>query len=399
MPLEIVIPRLGWSMEEGNFMGWLKKAGEAVKSGEPLFTLESEKAAQDIEATDSGILRIPRDGPKAGDVVKVGHVIGHLLTEPETSASEASFAKESPTGQELARESKTETELKTASSLSFALDKGKPKTAKSPAISPRARHRALVLGVNTSCIQGSGRAGRIVEADVLKRASTKTSSGVSTMRRMIAQRTSASFASTPHFYLRCEIDATALIRLREKLLPEVESAAGVRLTLTDLIIRAQALALRTFPVANAIWMDNNTITLPTCDVGLVVGLPDGLMIPIVRSPDNSNLVSVTKQRSELVASVRAGKLTHDALQGGATALSNLGNTRVDEFSAVIAPHQSSMLAVGRAVPRPYLLNGALTVRTTMRLCLSVDHRVLDGGPAAEYLGLIVQLLEAPDKLI
>ena len=133
-------------------------------------------------------------------------------------------------------------------------------------------------------------------------------------------------------------------------------------------------------------------------MGLVVGLPEGLMIPIVRSAATGDLGSLAKQRTSLVAAARAGKLSLGALQGGATSLSNLGNTRVDEFAAVIAPPQSTMLAVGRAAPRPYVFDGRLAVRSTLRLCLSVDHRVLDGAPAAEFLGLIVDLLDTPGKL-
>jgi pyruvate dehydrogenase E2 component (dihydrolipoamide acetyltransferase) len=187
--------------------------------------------------------------------------------------------------------------------------------------------------------------------------------------------------------------------LREDLLPEIESLAGVRLTLTDLILRAQARALRDFPTANTIWVDDNIVKLQSFDVGLVVGLIDGLMIPIVRSPDAADLGVLAKQRAALVELARSGKLAHEALQGGATSLSNLGNTRVDEFAAVIAAPQSSMLAVGRASLRPYAVNGKLALRTTLRLCLSVDHRVLDGGRAAEFLGRITELLEEPSKLV
>jgi len=399
MPIEITIPRLGWSMEEANFISWLKKEGETVKSGEPLFSMESEKAAQDIEAVDTGILRIPPTGPKAGDVVKVGQVIGYLHAKDEALENVTIGCNVSSVSELDARKVKLEAEANIIKQDSPAQNKDLSQTRKIPAISPRARRRAAELGVDPTRLIGSGRTGRIIEADVLKNHKPIAVSGLSSMRRTIAQRTAASFASAPHFYLRGELDATALIRLREDLLPEIESSAGVRLTLTDLILRAQALALKSFPAANAIWVNHDIIRLPKFDVGLVVGCVDGLMIPIVRSPDAGNLASVAKQRAALVESARANNLALEALQGGATALSNLGNSRVDEFAAVIARPHSSMLAVGRAAPRPYVLNGKPAVRTTMRLCLSVDHRVLDGGPAAEFLGLIVQLLEAPDKLV
>lgn len=218
------------------------------------------------------------------------------------------------------------------------------------------------------------------------------------MRRLIAQRTAESFATVPHFYLRTEVDATALLQLRERLLPDIERTTGVRLTLTDLILRAQARALRECPFANAIWQDNHIAPLAVCDVGLVVGLPDGLMIPIVRSADSAELAALVKQRAALVEDARAGRPDSNALQGGATSLSNLGNTCVDEFAAVIPLPHSSILAVGRAAPRPFVVQDQLVIRPTLKLCLSVDHRVMDGGPAAEFLGRIVAALEKPEIL-
>ena len=393
MPIEITIPRLGWSMDEGNFTAWIKKEGELVKAGEPLFTMESEKAAQDIEAADSGILKFLPDGPQAGDVIKVGQVIGHLLGADESATGSAA-------SQTAVLASVAVAEEAPAPSVAPVPTRAQPATqapAAAAPVTPRARRRAAELGVDTSRIRGSGKGGRIIEADVLKGAAT-ASSGLSVMRRAIARQTAESFSSAPHFYLRCEVDATALIRLREDLLPEIESGEGVRLTLTDFILRAQAMALKQFPSANGIWLNNDIIKVPGGDVGLVVGLPEGLMIPIVRSPATGDLGGLAKQRTSLVAAARAGTLSLEALQGGATSLSNLGNTRVDEFAAVIAPPQSTILAVGRAAPRPYVLDGRLAVRSTLRLCLSVDHRVLDGAPAAEFLGLIVDLLETPGKL-
>lgn len=392
MPIEITIPRLGWSMDEGNFTAWIKKEGELIKAGELLFTMESEKAAQDIEAVDSGILKLLPDSPQAGDVVKVGQVIGHLLGAEESATG--STASPTPVPASVAVVEKTP-----VSSVAPEPTRSQPTTqaagVKAP-VTPRARRRAAELGVDASRMQVSGTGGRIVEADVLKGAAA--SSGLSVMRRAIARQTAESFSSAPHFYLHCEVDATALVRLREDLLAEIESREGVRVTLTDFIIRAQAMALRHLPAANGIWLNDNIVKVPGGDVGLVVGLPEGLMIPIVRSPAKGDLGSLAKQRASLVAAARAGTLPLEALQGGATSLSNLGNTRVDEFAAVIPPPQSTILAVGRAAPRPYVHDGRLAVRSTLRLCLSVDHRVLDGAPAAEFLGLIVDLLETPSKL-
>ncbi len=254
-------------------------------------------------------------------------------------------------------------------------------------------------------VRGSGPNGRIIEADVQPAVRSRPAGAapavgtVSIMRRAIAQRTAESFATAPHFYLRAEVDANALVQLREHLLAPIEGEVGVRLTLTDLLLRALALALGESPQANCIWSDNTLVTLPTRDVGVVVGLPDGLLIPVIRHADQLTLSALAKRRAELVAAARAGQLPSQALEGGATSLSNLGNTRVDEFASVLPPSHSSILAVGRAALRPYVVHGQLAVRTTLKLCLSVDHRVLDGGPAAEFLGRIVDLIERPQLLV
>ena len=207
------------------------------------------------------------------------------------------------------------------------------------------------------------------------------------------------FAEIPHFYLRLEVDVTDLVRLREDMVSALERECGARITLTDFILRAQALALRDFPAANAVWRNDGVFTFSDSNVGLVVGTSEGLAIPIIRAAQHLSLVDIAGERERLVGAVRNGHLNTDPDAVAATSLSNLGPARVDEFSAIIAPCQSSMLAVGRAAPRPYVIGDRLEVRTTMRLCLSVDHRVLDGAPAADFLARIAGLLENPRSLV
>jgi pyruvate dehydrogenase E2 component (dihydrolipoamide acetyltransferase) len=397
MPIDITIPRLGWSMEEGTFIGWLKKDGDFVKTGEPLFTLEGEKAAQDVEAADTGVLRIPADAPPAGTVVQVGAVIGHFLDDNKISDPQPASPKST---EAQVPDEKSQSAVVMSSARIAPID-GKLKTDGN-AMSPRARRRATELGVDASQLKGSGRTGRIVEADVEKAAPpapTAVPAALSTMRRTIARRTSESFATVPHFYLRSEVDATALIELRKQLLPEIESAFGVKLTLTDLLLRAQAVALRDCPFANVIWNNNGLVAINRRDVGLVIGMPEGLMIPILRAVDEGSLGSLAEQRASLIETAKAGKLSSEAMEGGATSLSNLGNSLVDEFTAVLPLPHSTILAVGRAVPRPFSKDGWIGLRTTLKLSLSVDHRVLDGAPAGEYLGRIVELLETPEQLV
>lgn len=419
-PLPITVPRLGWSMDEGTFVGWLKKDGEPVKAGEPLFTLEGDKASQEVEATESGILRIPPEAPKAGDTVTVGALLGYLFNENERPQAAEDIPGSKPAGVRPSPGAGTPAMAPAfapaatpENPMVAAAEDGRTPSAGTPAghhrvergpagadvtISPRARRRAAELGLDYHRLQGSGRTGRIIEADVLAAVQETPAPSASTMRRMIAQRTAESFSRAPHFYLRTEVDATALLELRERLLPEIEHTIGVRLTLTDLLLRAQALALRDCPRANAIWQDDGIVRFDACDVGLVVGLDDGLRVPMVRGADRGGLSALVKQRALLVEAARAGQLTAEAMQGGATSLSNLGSGGADEFAAVISPPQSSILAVGRAAPRPFVVDGQLVVRTTLKLCLSVDHRVMDGGPAAKFLGRVVEMIQQPAGL-
>lgn len=404
MPVEITVPRLGWSMVEGTFLGWLKQEGETVRPGEPLFTLEGEKATQDIEAADPGILRLPPGAPHPGDLVQVGQVIGLLLAPDDGQPAPATSRDASPIAPAAA-----------AAAATVPLPAPAIPAPPAAPASPRARRRAAELGVDLAGLDGGGTSGRITEADVLRAARRPPAAApapaapgapaapaapvvTSTMRRLIAQRTAASFATIPHFYLRAEADATNLVRLREDLLPALEEATGLRVTLGDLLLRAQALALRDCPAANCVWADDALQPLAGLDVGLVVGLPDGLVIPVMRAAGAADLPSLVRQRAALVAAARAGRLEAGQMLGGATSLSNLGHSAVDEFAAVIAPGQSSMLAVGRARPRPFAYEGRLALRTTLKLCLSVDHRVLDGTPAAEFLGRIVERIENPVEL-
>lgn len=277
------------------------------------------------------------------------------------------------------------------------------------AASPRARRAMAALGIDPAAVQGSGPDGRIVEADVLRARPGSAPQGAQIqpvrgslatdrMRMAIARRTAESFATVPHFYLRAELDAMALLQARQDQLESVERNHGVRLTVTDFLLCALAKSLADCPWANSVWQDG-LVKLPTVDVGLMVALDNGLLAPMIRRADELSLVDLAKQRAHLVEAARTGKLPASALGGGAATLSNLGNTVVDEFAAIILPPQSSMLAAGRCALRPYVVDGRLVVRSTLKLCLSADHRVMDGLTAARFLGKIVERLEKPSQLL
>jgi len=263
-------------------------------------------------------------------------------------------------------------------------------------------------GVSAANVQGTGPNGRILEADVLRAAATPSfqaanrpmpAGAISSMRRAVAAKVAESFATVPHFYLRSAVDMTLLMQLREQNLVAIERSCGMRPSVTDFLLRAMALALRDCPQANRIWQNDSIVQLPTVDVGLVIQAGDGLMVPVIQDADRLGVMDMARQRVKLTEIVRSGKTPADLFHGGATSLTNLGKRRVDEFAAIISPPQSSMLAVGRLAERPAVHEGRLCLRQTMNLTLSIDHRVMDGVPAAEFLDRIVELLETPLLLL
>ncbi|MBN2021184.1 MAG: 2-oxo acid dehydrogenase subunit E2 [Pirellulales bacterium] len=274
-------------------------------------------------------------------------------------------------------------------------------------ISPRARRALRERGLDASSIRGTGPDGRIVEADVLRAAAlprptaaqAPPAGSISSMRRAVAAKVAESFATVPHFYLRSEADVTALVQLRAWVGEAIQRACGQRPSLTDFILRAMILALADCPQANRIWRNDAIVELPTIDVGLVVQLDDGLLVPILREADRLGMIELVQRRAAAVEAVRSGRASADLFAGGATSLSNLGKRRVDQFSPIISPPQSSMLATGRVAERPAAYQGRLCLRQTIHLTLAADHRVMDGVPAAAFLDRVVELLEEPSSLL
>lgn len=273
--------------------------------------------------------------------------------------------------------------------------------------SPRARRVMKELNIDPAIVHGTGPKGRIIEVDVrratevtnLAVAGTRPSGEISPMRRAVAAKVTESFATVPHFYLRSAVDVTALVQLREQVIQTIEQCCGRRPSLTDFLLRAIALALCRCPHANCIWQNDSILQLPSVDVGLVVQVDDGLMVPILHHADRLTLPELVCARESMIAALRSSKAPSDLFQGGATALTNLGRRRVDDFAPIISLPQSSMLAVGRVAERPAVFEGHLCLRQVLHLTLAVDHRVMDGVPAAEFLDRIAEFLEKPSLLL
>ena len=290
--------------------------------------------------------------------------------------------------------------------------------------SPLARRLAQELGVDLTQVIATGPGGRIVEDDVRRAAapslphpptptpphSPTPIEPLSGVRRVVAERMAHSFATAPHFYLSAEVEATALARMREGLLTKVEAAAGARLTVTDILLKVCAQALAEFPDVNVAWAEDaaggGIVRHAEVNVGLAVSvgqdaiLPhSGLVVPVLRGADKLTLGEIARRRSDLVGSARGGKLTLTDLEGGAFTLSNLGMYGVDEFHAILNPPQAAILAVGRIKDRPVAVAGAVVVRPTLHLSLSVDHRMLDGASGARFLERVAQLIQEPYLLL
>jgi len=396
MPINITLPRLGWSMEEGKFLAWLKQDGDLIKEGEPLFTLESDKAAQEVEAIDSGILHIAPDGPKPGDIIKVGHVLGYLLAEGE-SAPVAN-----------------QPEIKTRQ-LSEPLQSGENNLIHSPApilpptksrtetpASPRARRAAKTHRVELAALAPTGKGGRIRERDVLAAATSLSAFGtkrvpLTQMRRIIAARLMHSRQTTVPVTITGRCDATEILALRKQLKSMGEKAnLAVIPTINDILVKLTAAALRQHPMLAATWAEDHLLLPETTHVGIAVDSEAGLVVPVIRDVDSSTLTQIAAQSQKLIAAARAGKLAAADMQGACFTLSNLGSLGVEAFTPVINPPESAILGIGAIVREAVPLDdGTFTARDRLTLSLTFDHRVNDGAAAARFLQTLRHLIEQP----
>jgi pyruvate dehydrogenase E2 component (dihydrolipoamide acetyltransferase) len=427
MAIAITIPRLDWSMEEGTFVEWRKRDGDPVKPGEFIYVLESEKAAQEIEALDAGILRIPPDGPKPGDVVKVGQVIGYLAAEGETvawsgasvAAVDSGFTQLPVAKSEAATDAalqKTAVAGPSVRRLARSLDvdiakvvgtgpggrilegdvrqQSKPKTRHH--ISPRARRVARELGVDWSGIQGSGGNGRIRERDI-RAAGSGTDGQIlphTARRRTIAARMLAGHAQTAPVTLTTKADATNLVNIRKQF-KSAASAGDIVPTYTDLIVKLSAVALKQHPLLQAQWRDEGLFVPQKIDIAVAADTETGLLVPVVRKVDSLTLRQIAAQTQDLVGKARAGTLTAEEMRDATFTVTNLGGFGIDAFTPILNPPQCAVLGIGRIVREPAVVEEKIVPRDMVTLSLTFDHRILDGAPAARFLATLRGCLEQP----
>ena len=379
----VTVPRLGWSMEEGVFVQWLKADGEHVRPGDALFVLESDKSTETIEAIDEGTLRLGADSPRAGDVVKVGQVIAQLGDAP-------SQARPLVVGADF-QSAQASQSLPGAPRATRASRKLAP--TKEPSASPRARRVARELGIDWRGLAGSGRSGRVRERDVRLATSDAPEGRLvphTRARKIIAARTVAGVTQAAPVTLTTKADVTDLVALR------VASAEAP--SYLAYFIRAVAVTLRRHPALRSQWRDEGLFVPEHIHVAFAVDTEVGLLAPVVRDADRASVAQIAAACRDLAGQARSGTLPADAMRGAVFTLSNLGAFGVESFTPIINLPQCAVLGTGRIIREPAVVGERIVPRDRVALSLTFDHRVTDGAPAARFLDAVRGLIERPDVL-
>jgi len=381
---DILAPRISDSSDEGVLVTWFVEPGARVREGDLVAEVQVEKTSAEVRASAGGMVAELLVG--TGAVIVQGQPIATLDTmeaaagpiqTPSTSASATAGATAGAA---------------VSSAAVAAAPAGRPVTA-----SPAARRLAGELGVELASIAGTGPAGRIVESDIRAAAGEAPRAGLvalTRMRRTIADRMRRGLLEAAQLTITAEADVTALTGE----LAASGARSGQRATYTAAIVRASALALRDHPRAGATWTDEGLRLPERIDIGVAVALDDGLVVPVVRNAAAKSLQQLDAEIAELAGRARAARLTEDETRGGVFSVTNLGGYRIDAFTPLLDPPQAAILGLGRARPRPAVVDGTIAVRTLVVLSLTFDHRVLDGAPAAAFLDAVITALEDPGRL-
>ena len=427
MPIELKMPALSPTMEEGTLAKWLVKEGDTVKSGDLLAEIETDKATMEFEAVDEGVISqiLVAEGT---DNVKVGTVIAVIAGEGE----DASSAKAAPAP---VAESKAETPAPAPAAT--------PAPAPAPVAtpiasgdrikaSPLARRLAAEQGIELRGLTGTGPGGRIVKADLAgaptgaaapvaaatapapaapAAAPTPAATGpipdfgiphedekLSGMRKTIARRLTQSMQEAPHIYLTVDIRLDALLKLRGELNASLESR-GVKLSVNDMLIKALAVALERVPACNVSFGGDVMRQYKRADISVAVSIPGGLITPIITDAGGKSMSKISTEMSELAAKAKEGKLQPNEYQGGTASISNMGMMGIKQFTAVINPPQAMIMAIGAGEKRPYVVDDALAIATVMSATGSFDHRAIDGADGALLMKTFKELVESPLGLV
>jgi pyruvate dehydrogenase E2 component (dihydrolipoamide acetyltransferase) len=428
---EIIMPKMGDAMTEGKVVRWYKKAGDAVKKGEPVLEIETDKVNLDLEAEQDGTLSDVV--AEEGQMVPVGGRLAMLLApgekapapeekaaapeEPQRRATDKKDSIKHTTGEYAeAIETKGPRIDRAAAPPSVAPTEAPAESGDRKRSSPLARKMAKEMGVSLDQVSGSGPKGRIVASDVKNvgqaippvraQAAPKgqavlpvlqaKSIPLSAMRRTIAKRLAESIGPIPHFFLTADYDVTNLLSMRMQL----NEALGVKVSLNDFVVRAAALALRHHPNVNASWGEDAITQHGEVHIGIAVSTPEGLITPVVRNADQKSVADINNEVRVLAEKAKNRKLTPNEYQGSTFTISNLGAWGIEEFTAIINPPNVAILAIGAAEARPVATpERQIVIRDRMKVTMSCDHRVVDGAAGAEYLRTLRQYVEQPIRLV
>lgn len=426
MAIELKMPALSPTMEEGTLAKWLVKEGDTVQSGDLLAEIETDKATMEFEAVDEGVIAkiLVAEGT---DGVKVGTVIAMIASEDEDA--DAVKAPAAKAQQAPAKESASAAAAAPAAASSAPAATAAPVSADGERIkiSPLARRLAAEQGLDVSKLTGTGPGGRIVKADLAGAASAAVAAPqaaatpatsaapaaaatpfqtdiphsaekLSNMRKTIARRLTEAKQSIPHIYLTVDIQLDKLLKLRGDLNKALEPQ-GVKLSVNDLLIKALAKALVQVPNCNVSFAGDQLIRYERADISVAVSIPGGLITPIVADAGNKSISAIATEIKELAARAKDGKLQPHEYQGGTASLSNMGMFGITQFDAVINPPQAMIMAIGAGAQRPWIVDGALGIATVMSATGSFDHRAIDGADGAQLMQAFKNIIENPLGLV
>jgi pyruvate dehydrogenase E2 component (dihydrolipoamide acetyltransferase) len=409
MAHSIVMPALEMAQETGKLLSWRKKEGDAIAKGEPLLDVETDKAVVEIESPADGLLAGVK--AQAGDVIPVGQTIAWIVNPGEK-----------PPEEEVASASGRRMDSKPAPAAAATVNASAAApaaTASNARISPKARRLAREHDVDVSRVRGTGGEGEILAEDILAfvaagvsapraagpskdenpQAEARATQTLSQVARLMAERTTQSWTTAPHFFVSREIDARGLLSTREKLRPAIEKESGVKLSHTDLLVAAVAHALEKHPLVNASWTGDGIRLHPEISIGIAMAVESGVVTASIPDANKKKLGEIAALRRDLTERARSGKLRPADITGATFTISNLGMYGVDAFTAIIVAPQAAILAVGRIADRVVPVEGKPAIRPMMTLTLSCDHRVFDGARAALFLNDLVASIVEPEKLL
>lgn len=390
MITKVVMPMLGWTMKEGTIVTWLKKEGEGVEKGEPLLEVETGKVLKDIESPGTGILRIiliPEES-----TVPVTEILA-IIAEPQ---------EDIPDLQNMIEKAKVLLESPEATSIEKSEDRIIKKHPVKRKISPVAKKIAEKNNIDFNRITGTGPNGRIVRKDVFEfiemtkyMPRIKEVIKLTGIRKITADRLSFSYRTAVHVTITMAMNMLEMVKLRHKLLPEIEKKVQSRVTYTDMLVKVLAQTLEEYPILNSTLEDEEIKILENINIGIAVDTGIGLVVPVVREANKKSLTEIALLTRKLIEKARSGNLALNEATGGSFTITNLGMFGIDQGTPIINPPEIAILGVGRIAEKPVVIDGRIEIRPMMNITLSFDHRVIDGALAARFLQNMKQKIEKP----